>query len=58
MLNALLTWLQRKLGHWLLKDEEAEEARRDQEHARKQREIIDANYSANATADDLDRGEF
>jgi hypothetical protein len=58
MLNALFDWLKRKLGHWLLKDEEAQEQARDKERARKQREIIDANYTVDDTERDLRSGDF
>lgn len=58
MLNALLTWLQHKLGRWLLQDELQEEARKDQERARRQKEIMDANYTVDDVERDLDRGEF
>mgnify|MGYP006283465079 CR=1 FL=1 len=58
MLDWLISWLRRKLGHWLLADEEAEERRREQERARKQQEIIDAHFETTDAADDLDAGRF
>jgi hypothetical protein len=42
----------------LLKDEEADERRRDEELARKRKEILDAGSTVDDTAGDLDRGEF
>lgn len=41
-----------------MKEEEAEERKKDQERARKQKEIVESNYDTTQTADDLDRGEF
>jgi len=58
MIEWLLNWLRVKLGHWLLANEEADEARREREVARKQAEIINAEYETTDTADDFDRGEF
>jgi len=58
MINAILNWLRVRLGHWLLADEEADEKRREQEIARRQAEIINADYETSNTADDFDRGEF
>lgn len=46
------------LGHWLLKEEEAEERKKDQERARKQKEIVESDYDTTQTADDLDSGKF
>lgn len=58
MIKWLLDWVRKRLGHYLLADEEADDLRREQERARKQREIMEANYETTDTADDLDRGEF
>lgn len=58
MIKWLLDWVRKRLGHYLLADEEADDLRRQQERARKQREIMEANYETTDTADDLDRGEF
>lgn len=58
MINWIFDILKRLLGHWLLKEEEAEERKKDQERARKQKEIVESNYDTTQTADDLDRGEF
>ena len=58
MINWIFDVLKRLLGHWLLKEEEAEERKKDQERARKQKEIVESNYDTTQTADDLDRGDF
>lgn len=58
MINWIFDIIKRLLGHWLLKEEEAEERKKDQERARKQKEIVESNYDTTQTADDLDRGEF
>ena len=58
MIKWLLDWVRHKLGHYLLSDEEEVEQRRDEERARKQKDIIDANYKTEDTANDFDRGEF
>jgi hypothetical protein len=58
MFDWLFNLVKRKLGHWLLKDEEADERRRDEELARKRKEILDAGSTVDDTAGDLDRGEF
>jgi len=58
MIDWIIGWLKGKLGHWLLSEEEAEERKRDAEIARKRKELIDADYSTDQTADDLDRGDF
>lgn len=58
MINWIFDILKRLLGHWLLKEEEAEERKKDQERARKQKEIVESNYDTTQTADDLERGDF
>jgi hypothetical protein len=58
MIKWLIDFLRRKLGHYLLSDEEAEEKKRDEEIARKRRELIEDDYSTEKTADDLDDGRF
>lgn len=58
----MFAWLfdlvRRKLGHWLISDEEADERKREEERARKQKEIIDAAGDVEDTARDLDSGDF
>lgn len=58
MINWIFDVLKRLLGHWLLKEEEAEERKKDQERARKQKEIVESSYDTTQTADDLDAGKF
>lgn len=58
MINWIFDVLKRLLGHWLLKEEEAEERKKDQERARKQKEIVESDYDTTKTADDLDNGSF
>ena len=58
MINWIFDVLKRLLGHWLLKEEEAEERKKDQERARKQKEIVESDYDTTQTADDLDSGKF
>jgi hypothetical protein len=58
MIKVLFDWVRKRLGHYLLADEEADDLRRQQELARKQREIIEASYETEDTARDLDSGEF
>jgi hypothetical protein len=58
MIQWLLDWVRRRVGHWLLSDEEAYERRRDEERSRKQREIIDAGETVDDCVDDLDSGRF
>lgn len=58
MINWIFDVLKRFLGHWLLKEEEAEERKKDQERARKQKEIVESDYDTTKTADDLDNGSF
>lgn len=58
MINWIFDIIKRLLGHWLLKEEEAEERKKDQERARKQKEIVESNYDTTQTADDLERGDF
>ena len=58
MINWIFNWLKHTLGHWMIDDELAEEKKRDAEIARKRKELIDADYTTDQTADDLDRGEF
>jgi hypothetical protein len=58
MIKWLVDLIKSWLGHQLLADEEENERRRDEEIRRKRKELIDADYSTNQTADDLDRGEF
>ncbi len=41
-----------------MKEEEAEERKKDQERARKQKEIVESDYDTTKTADDLDNGNF
>ena len=41
-----------------MKEEEAEERRRDRERARKQKEIVESDYDTTKTADDLDNLNF
>jgi hypothetical protein len=54
LINLIKSWL----GHQLLADEEESERKRDEEIRRKQKEIIDAEYTTDQTADDLDSGNF
>jgi hypothetical protein len=58
MIKWIFDWLRRKLGHYLLAEEEAEERKRDEERARKQRDIIEADYKTDDLTDDLDNGRF
>lgn len=58
MIKAFFDWVRHLLGHYLLADEEEDERKRDQERARRQKEIIDATYTVDQTADDLDDGRF
>jgi len=58
MINWIFDLLKSFLGHWLLKEEEAEERKKDQERARKQKEIVESDYGTDQTADDLDNGRF
>jgi hypothetical protein len=58
MINWIFDLLKNLLGHWLLKEEEAEERKKDQERARKQKEIVESDYDTTQTADDLDSGKF
>jgi hypothetical protein len=58
MINWIFNLLKNYLGHWLLKEEEAEERKKDQERARKQKEIVESDYDTTQTADDLDSGKF
>jgi hypothetical protein len=58
MIKWLFDWLRRKLGHYLLAEEEAEDKRRDEERARRMKDIIEADYTVDQTADDLEKGEF
>jgi hypothetical protein len=50
--------VRRKLGHWLISDEEADDRRREEERAKKQKEIMDAQGDVEDTARDLDGGGF
>ena len=58
MIEWLLNWIKVTVGRWLLADELEAERVRDREKWRRQQEIINANYTTDETADDLDRGEF
>lgn len=58
MIKWLFDWLRRKLGHYLLAEEEEEERKRDQERARRMKDIIDAKYTQDDLTDDLDNGRF
>jgi hypothetical protein len=58
MIKLILDWVRKRLGHYLLADEEADDLRRQKELARKQRDIIEANYETEDTARDLDNGSF
>ena len=58
MIEWLLNWLKVTLGRWLLADEIAAQEELDRDKWRRQQEIIDANYTTDQTADDLERGEF
>ena len=58
MIAWLINLLKHWLGHKLLADEEEQEKARDAEITRKRKEIMDAHYTTDQTADDLDRGEF
>ena len=58
MIKWLFDWLRKQLGHYLLGPEEEAERRRDEERARKQRDIVHDDASTLDTANDLDSGEF
>ena len=58
MIAWLLDWLKVRIGRWLLREELEQERQRDLEKWRRQREIIDANYTTDETADDLDADRF
>lgn len=58
MMSWIFDWVRRRLGHWLISDEEADERKRDEERAKKQKEIIDAQGDVEDTARGLDSGDF
>ena len=58
MMSWIFDWVRRKLGHWLISDEEADERKRDEDRAKKQKEIIDTQGDVDDTARDLDSGDF
>lgn len=58
MFSWLFNLIRVRLGHWLISDEEADERKRDEERAKKQKEIIDAQVDVEDTARDLDSGDF
>jgi hypothetical protein len=58
MIEWLLNWVKVALGRWLLADEIAAQEELDRDKWKRQQEIIDANYTTDQTADDLDAGEF
>jgi hypothetical protein len=58
MISWLINLIKHWLGHQLLADEEEHDRKRDEEIARKRKDIIDAEYSTDQTADDLDNGTF
>lgn len=58
MIEWLLNWLKVTLGRWLLADEIAAQEEMDRDKWRRQQEIIDANYTTEETAKDLDDGSF
>jgi hypothetical protein len=58
MIEWLLNWVKVTLGRWLLADEIAAQEELDRDKWKRQQEIIDANYTTDQTADDLDAGEF
>ena len=58
MIEWLLNWIKVTIGRWLLTEELEAERERDREKWRRQQEIINANYTTDQTADDLERGEF
>lgn len=58
MINWLIGLIKNWLGHKLLSDEEEFERKRDEEIRRKRKELIDADYPTDQTADDLERGDF
>lgn len=58
MFSWLFNLVRLRLGHWLISDEEAAERKRDEERAKKQKEIIDAQGDVEDTARDLDSGDF
>ena len=58
MFSWLFNLVRLRLGHWLISDEEADERKRDEERAKKQKEIMDAQGDVEDTARDLDSGDF
>jgi hypothetical protein len=58
MIKWIIDLIKSWLGHQLLADEEENERKRDDEIRRKRKEVIDADYSTEQTADDLDNGRF
>jgi len=58
VINWIFDWLRSVLGHWLLEKEEADERARDVEIARKQKEILEQDYTVEDTARDFESGEF
>lgn len=58
MIKYLFDWLRKRLGHYLLSDEEADERRREEELARKQKDIVHDDAKTLDTADDLSDGNF
>ncbi len=58
MIAWLMDWVRRRVGHWLLRDEDAEREAREAERERRMREIIDVGMSEDEAVDRLDDGSF
>ena len=58
MIDWLINWIKVSIGRWLLADQIAAQEELDRDKWKRQQEIIEANYTTDQTADDLDRGEF
>jgi hypothetical protein len=58
MIDWLINWIKVSIGRWLLADQIAAQEELDRDKWKRQQEIIEANYTTDETADDLDDGKF
>ena len=58
MIDWLINWIKVSIGRWLLADQIAAQEELDRDKWKRQQEIIEANYTTDQTADDLDSGNF